>query len=161
MFGRRRVRLHIEGSRGKEESSLSASVGFRAGDNPFGRFPSSSDATVCGSLCRFRASLGGSYPERLRWRRYPNLPPTLRAMSHHSVVRICVEGEALNGVRETHSTLVIVPTSVYERGLHHQDAFSHARAVGLEPPYRVLREYRVAECIPTQPRPRGRRSSAR
>lgn len=77
-------------------------------------------------------------------------------MSHH-VIRMHVEGRALNGARETHSTLVIVPASAYQAGLHHRDAFDHARASGLEPPYRVMREYEVVSCTPTHPRRRGPR----
>jgi hypothetical protein len=78
----------------------------------------------------------------------------------HHVIRVCIEGETPNGTRETHSTLIVVPASIYEGGLHHRHAFEHARAVGLEPPYRVMGEYEVTTCVPTHPRPRGRKDVA-
>ena len=78
-------------------------------------------------------------------------------MLHH-VLRVCVEGETLTGARETLDTLLIVPSTTYRSGRHHQEAFVRARGVGLQPPYRIVRERAVLTDIQSPPSPRGRRN---
>ena len=60
------------------------------------------------------------------------------------VLRITVAGMSLVEQPCSHTTLVAVREDGYERGEHRNEALRRAAAVGVLPPYRFVREYRVA-----------------